>query len=162
MYSLLSLFKNWRRSCFVAGFAFCRSRRILVGRLSFLCWRMSGRERGRERGEGRAKEREACLAISPWYLGVASSFLFERVRVFLLTRHPVTVLLFFSSTLPPRPPSLNSTAAASQCRELASSFRLIQYFCIQCWRWRWRRFDNHQCICRPNIPGRCTEIPRSF
>lgn len=67
--SLFSLF-NWRGSCFVAGFGFRRSRRILVGRRSFFCWRMSGGERGRGEvfGACRRKEKGGQKKETPVYL----------------------------------------------------------------------------------------------
>lgn len=62
--SLFSLF-NWRGSCFVAGFGFRRSRKILVGRPLF-CWRMSGgRERGEVFGACRRKEKGGLKKETP-------------------------------------------------------------------------------------------------
>lgn len=45
LFSSLSLF-NWRGSCFVAGFGFHRSRRILIGRRSFFVGACRGEREG--------------------------------------------------------------------------------------------------------------------
>lgn len=55
---LFSLSSIGEGAVIVAGFGSRRSREILVGRLSFLCWRMSGeRERGEVFGACRRKEK---------------------------------------------------------------------------------------------------------
>lgn len=63
---LFSLF-NGEGAVIVEGFGSRRSRRILVGRRSFFVGACRREEKGGG-GEGRAKEREACLPISPWIL----------------------------------------------------------------------------------------------
>lgn len=59
--SLFSLF-NWRGSCFVAGFGFRRSRRILVSRRSFFVGACR-----REKG-GQKKERPVYLLVPGYSL----------------------------------------------------------------------------------------------
>lgn len=65
--SVFSLF-NWRGSCFVAGFDFRRSRKILVGRRSFFRRCMSGEGRGEVFGTYRREEKGGQKKETPVYL----------------------------------------------------------------------------------------------
>lgn len=109
-FSVFSLF-NWRGSCYRRGIWFSSqswdSRRPSF---FFMLAHVGGREEkflvhvAERRREG--KRKRGLSSYQSLVSRVASSFLFEKVRVFLLTRHLVTVLLFFSSTLP-TPPSIS-------------------------------------------------------